>query len=228
MQRTPFSGLAAIVVAGLFLAACGSNTIKKEEQSGYLKDYSNVTETKDPMGHTVYRYVSPKFNPGNYSAVMIQPVEYFPKPEPTEQVSQATLDQIRTYLDESLKKAIGAKVKLADKPGPGVARLNVAITAAVGEKESLKAYQYLPIALIATGAKRAVTGTPQEAHLVIEAQATDSVSGETLLKAVRSGEGKELNKVDGQRVLTVEELKPLIDKWAEGVAAQTTTFVKAK
>ena len=228
MKNITLSRLAAIVVAGLFLAGCGSNTIKPEEQSGYLKDYSDVMKTKDPKGNTVYRYASPKLNPANYSAVMIQPVEYYPKPEPTEQVSQQTLDQIRAYLGESLHKSIGGKVKVVDKPGPGVARLNVAITAAVPDKQSLKAYQYIPLAFIYVMGKRAISGQTEEAHLVIEAQGTDSVSGETLLKVVRSGEGEELNKVEGQRILTLEAIQPLIDKWAEGIAAQTTTFVKAK
>ena len=228
MKIITFSRLAAIVVAGLFLAGCASTTPKPEAHSGYFKDYSDLMATKDAKGNELFRYVSPKFTPDNYDAVMIAPVEYYPKPEPTEQVSQETLDKIRNYLDEALSKSVGGKVKVVNKPGPGVARLNVAITAAVPEKQSLKAYQYIPIAFVYEMGKRAVSGQEQEAKLVIEARATDSVSGATLLKALRSGKGEELEKIGGERKLTLEAIQPLVDKWAEGVATQVTMFVKPR
>ena len=47
MQRTPLSTFAAIAVAGLFLAGCAANKMKKEDESGYLGDsasYEDLTE----------------------------------------------------------------------------------------------------------------------------------------------------------------------------------------
>ena len=106
--------------------------------------------------------------------------------------------------------------------------MNVAITAAVPEKQSLKAYQYIPIAFVYAMGKRAVSGQEQEAKLVIEGRATDSVSGATLLKALRSGKGEELEKIGGERKLTLEAIQPLVDKWAEGIATQVTLYVKPR
>jgi hypothetical protein len=228
MQRTVVSALFATVVAGMLLAGCAGKTIKPEEQSGYLKDYSDLTETKDSKGEAFYRYVSPKFTPSNYHAVILESVEFYPKPEPTEQLSQETMNQIRDYLNQSLRQIAGDRVQLTNKPGPGVARLHVAITAVAGEKKGLKVYQFVPAAFVATMVVRGVSGTPEEARLVLEVQAVDSVSGETLLKSVRIGTGETLKKVEGQRVVTLEAVKPLIDRWAEGAGAAVTTYIQAK
>jgi len=85
---------------------------------------------------------------------------------------------------------------------------------------------------------RGISGTPEQAKLVVEAEATDSVSKEILLKVVRAGGGEELKKTEVEnpqegdkkeiRVVTADSVKPLIDKWAQGVADNVTQFVKAK
>jgi hypothetical protein len=169
------------------------------------------------------------FTPANYHAVMIEKVEFYPKPAPTEQLSQETIDQIGSYLTDSLSQKIGEKVQVVDRPGPGVAKLNVAITGVAGEKEGLKPYQIIPVAFVITMASRGVSGTPEEAKLVVEAKATDSMSGATLMKVVRVGTGEGLEKnTEGERVISLESVKPLIDRWAEAVAKTATTFVKAK
>jgi hypothetical protein len=98
-----------------------------------------------------------------------------------------------------------------------------------GQDESLEAYQYVPLAFVAPMGNRAVTGTPQQARLLIEAVAVDSVSGERLMMQVRQGTGEELKKIaTGTRVLTLDAIKPLIDNWAEASAQGVNKLVKAK
>lgn len=118
---------------------------------------------------------------------------------------------------------------MVDNPGPGVAELKVAITGVAGEKEGLKPYQIVPVAFVATMAYRGVAGTPEEARLVVESEVKDSVSGEILLKSVRVGTGEQLRKsTAGQYEVTLEAVKPIIDRWAEEVAASATTFVSPR
>jgi hypothetical protein len=64
---------------------------------------------------------------------------------------------------------------------------------------------------------------------VVEARATDSVFGITLMKVVRvsTGEGLEKNP-EGEREISLASVKPLIDRWAEAVAKTAITFVKAR
>jgi hypothetical protein len=133
------------------------------------------------------------------------------------------------YLTDHLRQKIGEKVKVVDRPGPGVATLSVAITGVAGEKEGLKPYQVIPVAFVITMASRGVSGTPEEAKLVVEARATDSVTGTTLLKVVRVGTGEGLEKnAEGEREISLASVKPLIDRWAEEVAATATIFVKSQ
>ena len=229
MWRATFSGLFALAAASALVAGCASNTPTKQDYSGYLGNYQDLKEVEGPHGEKFLRYSNPRLNPANYSAVIIEKVEFYPRPEPTAQLSQETIDQIGAYLTDTLRQKIGEKVQVVDRPGPGVARLKVAITGVAGEKEGLKPYQIIPVAFVVTMASRGVSGTPEEAKLVVEARATDSVSGETLIKVVRVGTGEGLKKnAAGEREISLESVKPLIDRWAEEVAANATTFVRAQ
>ena len=237
MQRISYSGLLAIAAATALVVGCSSAPTKKD-YSGYLGDYSDLKEAKTAGGVEVMRYVSPKLTPANYHAVIVQKVQFYPKPEPTDQLSQQTIDEIGNYLNTSVREKIAEKVQVVDTPGPGVANIRWAITGVAPDKMGLKPYQFVPIALVVTLASRGIGGTPEEAKIVVEAEATDSVSKEILLKVVRAGTGEELKKTPVEnpqegdkkeiRVVTVDSVKPLIDKWAQGVADNVTQFVKPK
>src|SRR6201991_3578879 len=79
-----FAVAAAFVVGG-----CASTQPPKE--SGFLKDYSNLTKQDAPGGGSRLVYKSPAFTPGKYTAVMLDPMVYYPEPQPTEQVSSKAL-----------------------------------------------------------------------------------------------------------------------------------------
>jgi hypothetical protein len=232
MQDTAFSRLAMIIVAGLLVAGCAANNkLTKEEESGYLGDsasYADLKESKDPLGNTVFRFVDPAFNPKNYNALMIAPLVFYPRPEPTDQLTTETMDQIRDYSNQALRKALEEKVQVVDQPGPGVARVEIAFTAVVPQKEGLATYQYIPLAFVATMGTRAVTGTPENTRIATEGKVIDSVSGKPLMKAVRIGTGENLEKLRGQRMVTLESVKPVLDSWIKGVADNAGNYVKAK
>jgi hypothetical protein len=209
------------------LAGYGSAGAEEQQYSGFLSDYSGLEKTKDPLGEPLLRMVSPRFTPANYHALIIEPVQLYPEPQPTERVSQSTIDEIAQYLNSELKSQLAREVQITDTAGPGVARLRFAITAVGTKTEGLKPYQYLPFALVLTTASRAVSGTPEEATLYMESEVTDSVNGERLMVGVRHGTGEELKeKVEGETVVTLDTLKPLIDKWVEGVVKEAGKYMK--
>jgi hypothetical protein len=229
MWRMTFSRFLVTGAVLALIAGCASNVPTKEDYSGYLGSYGDLKEVEGPNGEKFLRYASPLFTPANYHAVIVEPVTFYPKPQPTAQLTQATIDQIGADLTDTLRAKIGEKVQVVDRPGPGVARLNVAITGVAGEKEGLKPYQVIPVAFVITMASRGISGTPEEAKLVVEARANDSVSGVTLMKVVRVGTGEGLEKnAAGERMITLESVKPLIDRWAEAVSANATKFVRAR
>lgn len=217
-----------VVAAVVVLAGCASSQPK---ESGFLgNEYSKMQETDAPGGGRRLSYVNPKFTPANYNAVLLEPVTYYPEPQPTENVSMDTLNQIRTYVDTSLRQKMGQQVRLVESPGPGVARIRIALTAVGSESQPLAVYQYIPIALVVTGAKAAIEGgRPQDARVAIETSVTDSVTNETLYAAVRGGTGKEVTSPsEAEGGVRLDSLRTLIDTWTTGASQEIVQHVAAR
>ena len=230
MSKIVFHGVSAIVAA-ILLAGCASNSNmpSQTEYSGYLPNYSDLTQATDPDGETFLRYINPKLNPANYSAIIVDPVVFYPKAEPTAQVSQATLDQIRGYGTTCLRQAIASKVRVVDAPGPGVVKLQVALTGVATTAAGLKPYQYVPQAFVISMAVNAVEGAPQQSKLLVEALGTDSVSGEVLSKVIRTHTGERLARVaSNEPVVTFDSVKPIMDQWCDAVSKSVAQYIKPR
>lgn len=212
--------------ATVLLGACAPS--KPPKESGFLGDgYAKLQKEDAPHGGPRWVYASPRFTPANYRAVLLEPVAFYPEPQPTAEVSADTLTQIRHYADNSMRQKLGREVMLTDRAGPGVARVQVAITAVGTEDQALRPYQYIPIAFVITGAKAVVEGgRPQDASIAIETKVTDSMTGEVLYEAVRGGTGEEVSHASqGQGGVQPDSLRPLIDTWTDGAAQQIKEFV---
>lgn len=230
MSKIVFHGVSAIVAA-ILLAGCASNSNmpNQMEYSGYLPNYSDLTQTTGPDGETFLRYINPKLNPANYSAIIVDPVVFYPKAEPTAQVSQATLDQIRGYGTTCLRQAIASRVRVVDAPGPGVVKLQVALTGVATTAAGLKPYQYVPQAFVISMAINAVEGAPQQSKLLVEALGTDSVSGEVLSKVIRTHTGERLARVaSNEPVVTFDSVKPIMDQWCDAVSKSVAQYIKPR
>lgn len=179
------------------------------DDSGFLGDYSALAEAKDAAGDKVMRYINPKFKPGVYQAVMIDPTQYYPAPEPTQQVTAGTLTDISNYLDKGLRDKLGAIVVLASQPGPGVLRIRPAITAVAPKTPDLKPYQMIPVAFVFSS----VAGRGKEAAIQVEVDVVDSVTGERMAASVRKGAGAKL--ASDTAPLTLTDVQPLLDKWID-------------
>jgi hypothetical protein len=229
MHKSTYGGMLAALLCAAWISGCASQPAVPN--SGYLGDgYSELKEAKDPRGDPMLAYFSPKLTPANYSAVMLDPLVFYPTPKPTKEVSEQTLREIGQYTNQTLRERIGEKVQVVDKPGPGVVRISIAFTAVRGQDEALEAYQYIPLAFVVTSASRAATGTPQQARLLCEIKAVDSVSGERLAMQVRSGTGEALKQAAGGGGLqvTLASVKPVLDRWINASAEGVTRYVKTK
>lgn len=224
-------GKISIVLLAATLAACASKGAQQTQQnSGFLADYSKLQEVKDATGATVRFWANPKFTPANYNAILLEPLQFYPEPQGTDQVSVEELQRMRAYANEALKRQIGARFKMVDTPTPGAVRIRSALSGVAAEGEGLKPYQYVPTALVITMAKRAATGTPQRAFIVSETEARDSVSNELLAQKIKVGEGKnvKLQEAAGQQVITLETVQPLIDELAAAALPNLDQFVRRK
>ena len=225
------SRIRASLTAAFIATALASCAGAPPKNSGYLgDDYALLKEAKDPLGAPLQRFISPDFTPAKYNALMIEPFGFYPEPRPTENVSMGAINDIRDYINNSLRAKIGAKVQVVDKPGPGVARFRGAITAVSAQTEGRAAYQYIPVAFLVSAAKDAASGgRPEDARIFVEVEVQDSMTGGRLLLAVREGTGEKLKQAtSGGKMVTLDSLKPVIDKWVDAAAAGATQFIKAK
>jgi len=197
-----------IAVAAIGAAVAVSASAADGESSGFLGDYSKLAKEKDATGEEVLRYVNPSLKPGAYQKVLIDAVQFYPAPQPSPQVDEHTLNDIRNYMDKSLRDKLGSKLALASEPGPGVVRMRPAITAVSSKHQGLKPYEILPVGFIIS---RGIVGKAKEATIQLEIEAVDSMSGERLGAVVRKGVGAKLEGKDPK--LTVDHLRPLLDKW---------------
>lgn len=180
-----------------------------QQNSGFLKDYSRLELRKDSQGVERRVWRDPDFTGEKYQKILIEPVVFYPAPKATDRVSMQTLNEIRDFVTVSLRKSLGKSVPIADKPGPGVARMQMALTAASVDT-SLKPYQLLPVGLVFTAAKEATGTAKHDVQLAVEWTVTDSESGKLLHTGVREAKGVE---VKGDEKLTLALVKPRVDQW---------------
>ena len=217
----------ALIAATLGLSATPT-ALAQDYQSGFLRDYSSLQQTTDASGKPIRAWASPKLTPANFNAIMIDPLVFYPEPKPSERVSAAALQQILKYANDTLRQSLGKRFKVVDQPGKGVLRLRAAFTSVAAKAEGLKPYQMIPLAFLATMAKRAASGDPQNVFIVVEVEGTDSATGELMAERIRVGTGEKMPQIGEKDPITLAVVKPLLDDLAAGALPDLEKYVKAK
>ena len=200
------------------VAACTSKTEtpEKKQFSGFLSDYSQLEKVAafpDQPGSPVLRWKSPTLSDHNYTKVMIDPIVIYPAPQPGPQLRSEVLSNIRLYLNQAVRDEVGKDFEVVDEPGKDVIRMRAAITGVETSAEDLAAYEYIPIALVLAGAQKAAGTRDQILEIFVEAELSDSLSGERLGAAVRKGYGEPLEGEKDQ--VELEDARPVLDGWAQ-------------
>jgi hypothetical protein len=163
--------------------------IDEDQYTGFLPDYSQLEVTKSPSGVETRRWMDPTVDFSAYDSFMLVPVIFYPEQEPTTEVSQATLDEIKRHFDNSLSAELQKTLTQVTTPGSRTMVIKAAITSVSREDQSLKVYQYIPIALVVTGVMSATGHRDQDTYLNVEVQVDDGASGRPVALAVRRLEG---------------------------------------
>lgn len=211
------------LVAGLIVAVAGvssgiATAGESVPSSGFISPAveSKLKEVKLSDHRTVQRWISADMTRANYKAVMVDRVIFYPAPNPGPQVSSSTLEDIADYLTDALRKQLGKKVTVSDTAGPGILRMQPAITAVVVKKQGLSAKDIIPVHLLFSAAKAASGHTDDDVTAMIEVRVTDSVSG-NYRAAVKMGlKGNKIKDKTDQ--LTLRDLQKALDAGAAGGA----------
>ncbi|HSC74762.1 MAG TPA: DUF3313 domain-containing protein [Pseudomonadales bacterium] len=210
-----------IILGTALLVGCMSSKPDQSDYSGWMADYSNLSEVKTATGGTSMRWLNPAIKRGQYNAIMISPIAYYPAPPADSQVPLKVIDSLPKYLALQIGKELGNNIRIVQQPGPNVLRLRTAITGVETPVEGLQAYEIIPIALIFAGASAATGHRDHNTVVYLEAQLTDSQTGTLLAKAVRKGVGENLDNHKSE--MTLNDAKPVLNDWAKDAAL----FIKA-
>ncbi len=206
-----------LVALALSLGACSSTSTETagdaplNKHSGFLSDYSQLKFVDAGDDSQLTRYISKELKARNYTQVMFDPISYYPAPKTTDTVSKEVLGEISQYFNKTISTEIAKEMPVVNEAGEGTLRFKMAITGVQILDKELAVYQYVPIAFLINAAKGGLTDV--EVHFQIEAEIVDSLTGEVMGSAVKSGVGETL--ANETTALTLESLKPLIDKWAK-------------
>ncbi|AZF58463.1 DUF3313 domain-containing protein [Pseudomonas sp. R11-23-07] len=212
-----------LCIASIGMAGCASKVTQPDEYSGFLSDYSRLKEAKSPSGAEVMRWVDPTLDLNRYSAVYIEPTQFYPKPQATPRIPDSTLRGINDYYNQALKRELARSMPLANGPGPGVIVVRAAITAVGSKTEGLKPYEFIPVAFVAAAVSTGTGIRDQETTLGTEAQFLDGANGKVIAQVVRKGTGEPL--ANDTQVMKAGDVKSVIDGWASDLHQ---SFLKLK
>jgi len=210
MTRLPRASLP--LVCAIALTACSSLPAEKSAPtSGYLgKDiYAKLEKLETDNNVDAMRWLDPRLNFTNYQKILIDNVVLYPEPVPGPQVSAETLEKIQAYLTQALVAKVSTVVEVTNEPGPGVLRMDTAVTGVEIKTEGMQVYEVVPVAAVFGGVK-ALTGTrARDVQVFLEVKFSDSQSGEVIGAAIRKIEGRQLEGMKDE--LELEDMQESLD-----------------
>ena len=203
-----------VLILSLLFVACASKTANQEQFSGFLKSYEQLKQKEAIDGIDVLSWRSVEFKKGKYHSIILEDVALYPEIPSNDNVSKATVKAMLDHLDKRLQEEISTNLKLATKPGPGVARLRIAITSVDKTIDDYKWYSYVPVTFVLTSAKEAAGIRDKSVFLLVEAELLDSVSNEPMLATVRKDFG---TPIDQKEQIKLSNIEKTLDRWANNV-----------
>jgi hypothetical protein len=193
-----------VLIAGVMgIAGCASAPPLRE--AGFISDYSKLRVVDE----TRMNYVSDDLS--NYRSFIIEPLVFEVKPGTLDDAQRA---EVAAHFQQRLVEVLQSRgFMITTKPGPGVARVRMALTGVAGSEWWKKVYPPARFAGAGTG------GAAMEAEMV------DSVTKKQLGAVVQASPG---NQFDVTAFSTVADVKSAIDKWAVKAGERLDAMHKSK
>ncbi len=181
-----FQGIMLVSVVALLTGCAGTQQTRTAEKSGFLGDYSMLRKGQEGEAQLVYK--NPKADFAAYDKVMVDPVTiWLGEESKLKKVSPEHRQHLANNLWARINLALKPDYEIVHTPGPGVMRIQVAITEAEQSTLVLDTITSLhPATTILTGAVGMVRGGhPSFAGKTsVEGKITDAQTGTLLMAAV--------------------------------------------
>ena len=204
------SVLCVVALAGVVMACAATRQTRSVDRSGFLRDYSQLRPGTGDEAQLVY--INPRADFSRYEAVKIDSVTLW-RSSRTEDLSPEDEERITAYAYAALHKQLGKDYVIVSAPGPGVLRVRAAVTEAQGAKVVSNAVTTVvpQFRMLSTLAGIATDTQAFVGKAGIEAEITDSLTGEQLAAAVDARAGAKTLKGLGKW----SDVESAFDAWAE-------------
>jgi len=188
-----FTGL---TVMTLFAAGVGTGCAGMGARTGFLSDYSKLTKHKDGQ----LRYVN-EAKVGTFDKFIIDPVTiYFHDKAKGKDTDPRKLQELEHLMHEALIRELSKRYTVVGEPGPGVARIRIAITDVKKDSPALNAIPHTRITGVGLG------------HMSMEGEVIDTMTGEQIGAVIQSRKGRALSLEGLKEWSSVEAA---INEWAK-------------
>jgi hypothetical protein len=204
----------ALVAFALTAVACAGTRGRRSlpEESGFLRDYSQLTEREGAA--VKLSYVNSRAAWSGYDAVWIESVSMWANSK-TSKVKPEDRQMLIDFFYQALHDELSKNFRIVDGPRPGVLQFRAALTEAKGANVPLKAITTIvpQLRLISTavGVGADIVATVGEA--TIEAEVLDSMTKERLAAGVDQRAGKKAFT----QLKTWSDVKAACEHWAKAL-----------
>ncbi len=216
-----------ILIAGvLFSCVIGVNHVVAAEEpqySGFLEDYSGLVEKPDKNLIYNYVYQKPDTDFTGYTKFLIDSITMFPHPEADfKGINANDMALLQKHFHDAMVKALTENngYEVVEEPGPGVARIRVAITDLVPVRPAMNTLTtWVPQMRLMSGVVGAATGSNFfVGQIGMEAEFIDAESNERLAAMVSRQAGKKYIPLTGRTARTASkwgQVEQAMDYWAQ-------------
>lgn len=198
IYRKCATSFALLFAAFLLSGIAGCQTTAKN--SGFLSDYSQLRPSKIVKGAMDYR--NPRLNLAKYNKFILEPYRvYFAANADGIGIDPSELKNLVDYFRNETVKALSKRYRVVNRPGPGVARIRVAITSITKTKPVMNNLPQGKLLGVGLGGAS------------MEAEAFDSQTGERLTAIVESRQGAHFSFSDA--VSRYGHAKQVMRYWIE-------------
>lgn len=206
------------------LAACSTSQTKPSRaapassHSGFLQDYTLLQA--DPADPGYLHYVAPGAQASQYRKFIIDdPVFALNTGGEYVALDPAQIASITDYYKSRMAAALAPHYQVVTAPGPGVARLRVAVVGMVEVQPQLKVRDLVPLKALFDVGRRVAGKNPYVLRMSFEAEAKDSETGRLIGETVDSRESK--STVAGKSAQPADEqMHDLVDYWVARFVAR--------